>query len=181
MRAGHLGPMRPVHLLPIVLFACNALTFTVEQRSTTTIEGAGLLGEVLGAIDFTGLDDFDLEIERKMADQGVDDGDLRHVELTRLALTASPDLSFIESMDIYVTGEGVAPILVATQDSFPTGQETVELDLTGEDLTGVVVAGAMRFEVDVTGSAPVDDTDVRVDVEVTVEATPQGACKAAQG
>lgn len=172
--------MRRQLLLPLVLFACNALTFTVEQRATTTVEGAGILGELLGTIDFTGLDDFDLAIERKMADQGVDPGDLRSVTLTALTLTASPDLSFVESMDVYVSGEGYGPILVATGDTFPEGQETVALQLTGAELADVVVAGAMRFEVDVTGSAPVEDTEVRVDVEVTVEATPQGACRAAQ-
>ena len=163
----------------LLLFACEALTFTVTSRSRTTVEGAGILGEVLGALDFTGLDDFDLAIEQKMADQGVEDGDLNSVVLTRLALTADPDLSFIESMEVTVSADGVAPIVVATQDSFPEGQSTVEFDLTGADLTAAVVAGAMTFDVDVNGSAPVDDTDVRIDVEVTIEATPQGACKAA--
>lgn len=171
--------MRRFLAFPLLLLGCGLLSFTVEQDARTTVPGAGIVGSLLGALDFTGLDDIDIEVQRKMADQGVDDGDLRSVTLTTLTLHAEPDLSFLESIDVTVEADGESPVLVATGDSFPEGQDTVALTMTGADLTALVTAGAMAFTVDASGSAPVDDTDIDVHVEIEVEATVQGACAAA--
>jgi hypothetical protein len=172
--------MRVRSLVPLALLGCGALTFTVENDSTTTIAGAGLLGELLGALEFAGLDDFDVEIEREMADQGVAEGDLERVTLTDLELAADPDLSFIESIEVWVSGEGVDEVLVASGDSFPEGEPLVALQTTGANLRDVVVAGGMRFRVAASGMAPEDDTRLDIHVEIEVEATAQGACNAAQ-
>lgn len=162
-----------------LLLACDLLTISVAEEATTTIAGAGLLGEILGALDFSGFDDFDVTVEQELADQGVAEGDLESVELTVLRLQAEPDLSFIDHMDVYVSADGLADVLVASGDSFPEGQGTVDLDLADVDLAEQVIAGGMAFRVDASGEAPVDDTDVRVVVEVLVTATAQGACAAA--
>lgn len=166
--------------LPLLFLGCGLLSFTVEDERTTVVEGAGVLGELLAVLDFSGLDDFDITIEQRMADQGVEEGDLESVTLTRLDLSADPDLSFLESMDVYVGADGVDDVLVASGASFPEGQGTVALDVTGANLAEHVVAGGMKFRVEATGSAPVDDTEVTVSVEVGVQATSQGACNAAK-
>lgn len=168
--------VHPALVVPLVLAACGLLTFTVEQESSTTVEGAGLLGEVLGALDFTGLNEFDVTIEQEMADQGVEPGDLESVTLTTLSLAAEPDLSFLISMDVYVGATGVDEVLVASAADFPEGQSTVELTPTGANLAAAVVAGDMKFRVEASGSAPVEDTEVDIFVEVEVTGTPQGAC-----
>lgn len=162
-----------------LLLACDLLSLTVEQEATTTIAGAGILGQLLGALDFSGFDDFDVTVEQELQDQGVSEGDLESVELTTLRLQAEPDLSFIQAMDVYVSAAGIDDVLVATGASFPEGQSTVDLALADVDLAAQVIAGDMRFRVEATGEAPVDDTDVVVRVEVLVRATPQGACAAA--
>lgn len=164
----------------MLVLGCGVLSFTVEDERSTTVEGAGVLGEILAALDFSGLNDFDVTIEQRMADQGVEPGDLESVLLTRLDLSASPDLSFLESLEVYVSAEGVDEVLVAHSEAFPEGQETVALELTDADLVDHVVAGDMRFRVEARGSAPVDDTEVKVLVEVDVQATSQGACNAAK-
>lgn len=175
-------PMRRLWpFVPLLVLGCGVLSFTVEEERTTTVEGAGVLGEILAALDFSGLDDFDVTIEQRMADQGVEPGDLESVRLTRLDLAASPDLSFLESLEVYVSAEGVDAVRVAHGERFPEGQETVALELTDADLVDHVVAGGMRFRVEARGSAPVDDTEVTIQVEVDVQATAQGACNAAKG
>jgi hypothetical protein len=170
---------RYAFLLPL-LVACGILSFSVEQHATTTVEGAGVLGSLLGVLDLGGFDDFDVEIEQKMQDQGVADGDLRSVTLSTLALSSADDLSFITSMDVYVSGDGVDEVLVASVDDIPAGATDVALTTTGADLTDIVVAGGMAFRVDASGNAPEDDTDIDVHVVVDIEATPQGACNAAK-
>ena len=166
--------------LPLLLLGCGLLSFSVRESAVTTIEGAGILGPVLDVFDLTGLDGFDVAIEQEMADQGVEPGDLRSVELTELVLQAEPDLSFIDELTISVSAPGVPEVVVAEGLSFPEGQSRVELAMTGENIADHVAAGDMSFRVDATGVSPEDDTDVTVDVAVRVEATAQGACNAAK-
>lgn len=167
----------PLLLLPL---GCGLLTFTVEQQAVTTVEGAGLLGEILEVLDLAGFDGLEVAIEQEMADQGVEPGDLREVVLAELSLSAEPDLAFLESIAIYVEADGVPEVLVAESRSFPAGQTRVSLETTGEDLTEHVVAGAMSFRVEAEGRAPEDDTDITVDLAVRIEATAKGACNAAR-
>ncbi len=170
---------RWIWLVPLLL-GCGLLSFTVEENATTTVPGAGALGSLLGALDLGGFDDFDVTIEQKMADQGVSDGDLRSVVLTSLSLSSASDLSFLTSMQVYVSADGVDDVLVASVDAIPSGTTQVDLAATGADLTDAVVAGGMAFRVDASGDAPADDTDLDVHVVIAVEATAQGACNAAQ-
>ncbi len=168
-------------LLPLLLLGCGLLRFSAESTSQSTVEGAGLLGQVLSTLDFTGLDDFEVTIADEMADQGVEPGDLESVVVTEITLTAEPDLSFIESLEIYVSGPGVDEVLVASAHNFPEGQAEVALTMSGKPITEAVVAGDISWRAEVTGSAPVDDVELEVYVSVDIEATAQGACRAAGG
>lgn len=170
----------PVLVTPCLLLGCGLLTFTVQEDATTTVPGSGILGTILDTLNLGMLDDFDLTIEQEMEDQGVAPGDVSSIAVTALTLRADPDLSFLDHLEVRVSGEGVDPVVVATADAFPEGQPEVALALTGEEIQEAVVAGGLRFEVDAAGEAPADDTDVDVHVEVTVVATTQGACAAAQ-
>jgi hypothetical protein len=168
----------PLWWLPLLGLGCGLLSFTVRESGVTRIDGAGPLGTVLEVLDLAGLEGMDVSIEQQMADQGVEPGDLRVVELTQLVLSAEPDLSFLDRIEIYVEADGVEEVLVAEGSSFPEGQNRVELTLTGENFADHVAATGMSFRVDAEGRAPEDDTDVTVDVAVLVEATPKGACNA---
>ena len=168
-----------IWLIPLLL-GCGLLSFSVEADATTTVPGAGPLGSLLGVLDLGGLDDFDVQVEQTMQDQGVSDGDLRSVVLTTLNLSSSSDLSFITSMEVYVSADGLDDVLVASVDAIPSGTIRVDLATTGADLTDAVVAGGMAFRVDASGDAPADDTDLDVHVVVDVQATAQGVCSAAQ-
>lgn len=165
----------------VVLLGCGLLRFAAESSTVTTVQGAGLVGQLLATLDFTGLDDFDVTIADEMADQGVEPGDLQSVVVDEITLTAEPDLSFLESLEIYVSGPGVEEVLVASSTEFPEGQAEVSLEVTGTPITDAVVAGDISWRAEVTGSAPVDDVELEVFVSVTIEATAQGACRAAGG
>lgn len=176
-------PSRPWYgALPLLgLLGCGLLTFEVDHSARTTIEGAGVLGEVLDLLSFTGLDEMDVSVSQALADQGVEEGDLQSVRFTTLRLSAEPDLSFLENIEIYVSADGVDEVRVASQDDFPEGRSSVDLVLDDVDLVDAVVAGGMRFRVDATGSAPTEDTEITADVVLTITATAGGACRAAGG
>lgn len=171
--------LRPAFFAPLLIAACGLLSLQVDKTVTTTIAGGGLVGELLGTLDFTGLDSVDVDIEQELADQGAEPGDLSSVTVSELSLTASPDLSFLDSIHVYVSGDGVDEVEVASATSFPEGESTVELTTTGADFKDAVIAGGLTFRVDASGTQPTDDTDVDVHVVVDLVATPQGACNAA--
>ena len=113
-----LRPLALAALIPLILLGCGLLRFEVEQEDESTIEGAGLLGEVLGALDFTGLDDFQTSIDGELEDQGVAPGDLKHVQLIAFELQAEPDLAFVERLNVYVSADGVDEVRVASGEGF---------------------------------------------------------------
>ena len=167
-------------LIPMILLGCGLLTFQVEQDDETVIEGVGLLGQLLGALDFTGLDRFETSIEGAMQDQGVEPGDLVRVQLIAFDLHAEPDLAFVERLDVYVSADGVDEVRVASGEGFAPGQTDISLQLDGAELVEHVVAGGLQFRAEVSGSAPVDDTALTTHVAVEVEATAKGACNQAR-
>lgn len=153
---------------------CAGIHFTVSQEGSTVVEGAGLLGELLGSLDFGGLDNFDVSVEQKLADQGVAPGDLTALNLTAIELR-SPDgrLDFIDSLQVQVGAEGLAPFLVASGADFSGAAGSLTLEEV--DLVDAIVAGGMYFQVDATGEPPAEDTTIQLMVAAEGWATAQGA------
>lgn len=175
--------MRPLRWLPLALLACaNPLVFHVEQSAETVVEGAGALGVLLDTLSFAGFSDFDVTVDEELANQGVADEDINAARLTEFTLSTpdADDLSFLEGFAVYVSAEGLDEVRIAHADEFPEGEPRIELTLDDVDLALFIVAPSMRITTRVTGSAPVDDTTVRADVSVEIEATATGACNAAR-
>ncbi len=165
-------------VLPLLLLGCGLLTFDVDSEASTHIDGAGALGTLLDVLSFSGLDDFNVDVQSAMQDQGVEDGDVSSVRITSFTLSGSPgDLSFLEDFAVYLSAPDVDEVLVASGDSFPEGHLVVELAVPDVDLTPYVVADESSFRVVANGSAPADDVDVTAAFNVEIVATAQGACR----
>lgn len=164
----------------VLLFACDLLRIEVSRDASTEVPGVGLLGGLLAPLDLGELDDFDVSVEQELADQGVEPGDLRSVELTGFTLSGDPDLGFLSAMTVYVSADGVAERRVASVGDVPDGARTAELALSDVDLADAVQAGGLRFRVDASGDAPADDTVVTATITAEVTATPKGACRASR-
>lgn len=162
------------------LAGCGLLRIEVEQDASTTVEGVGVLGSLLGEVDLGGLDDFELTVEESLADQGVEPGDLKSVTLTTFSLHGDPDLGFLRGLDVYVSADGVEPLLVATIGDVPDGTTDVDLELPEAELAPAIEASGLAFRVDAAGEPPADDTTITAHLVAEVVATPQGACNAAQ-
>ena len=138
------------------------------------VEGAGLLGELLGTLEVGGLDNFEVSVEQKLADQGVTPGDLTALHLTAIALrTPDGNLDFIKSLQVQVAAQDVAPFLVATGADFSGSEATLSLE--DVDLVEAIVAGGVYVQVEATGEPPAEDTTIKLQVDAEGWATAKGA------
>ncbi|MDP2313208.1 MAG: hypothetical protein Q8P41_09910 [Pseudomonadota bacterium] len=183
-----IGPSSSGRLRRVVpwLFLAGAcvgelLTVRVEQEGSTLIEGAGLVGTVLSSLELGGFDDLSVNIDQELQNQGVEPGDIASVYVVELRLSTpdGDDLSFLDTLDIYVSAPGLETARIAHLDAFPAGETTVQMELDGLDLTEFVVAESMTISTDATGTLPEDDTTIEVFMAIEVEATAQGACSQA--
>lgn len=158
--------------------ADGLVTISLDVEDTTVVEGGGILSELIGSLGFDGFAEMNLVASQELQNQGVEPGDIEEVRLTLIELTAaSPDdadLSFLSEMQVSVQGPDLPEIPVAFQDSFPEGQRTVTLSLEDAELSAYVVSESMTFTTDVTGSPPVDDTEVHALISLDVRVTAQG-------
>ncbi len=144
------------------------------------VEKGTLLEDLLGDLGFDSFLDMDITSTDEFVNQGVEPGDVQEVFLEYFELKAiSPsgaDLSFLESMDIYVESPGLPQVLIASAGSFPEGQALVGFQVMDEDLTDYVVSQSMTLTTDITGHRPDDDTTVEARFDLAVGVTTQGAC-----
>ncbi len=169
-----------------VLLACasSLTTIRIEESATTTVEEGTILEDLLGDIGFAGFVSMDLTASQELENQGVAPGDIVEVYLRDLTLAVtSPDggdLSFFDTMEVYVEGPGLPRQLVAWQDTFPEGQGVVSFELETVDLTDYVVSTSMTLSTEVTAHRPDQTTEIEASFAVDVGVTAQGACNQAK-
>ena len=160
----------------------------IEESSEAVVEGTGLLGtavELVGGLGFEGFTQMNIVNAQELQNQGVSPGDIVAAEIVELKLTvlnpADGDLSFLDSMEILVSSPDLDTVLVASQDTFQAGEQTVYFELEGINLVDYVVSESLTIETDVIGTAPENDTTIEASFVLDVGVTAQGACRAAQG
>ena len=183
---------RPLHIsLAGMLLACGGNSLfhiELEESSEAFVEGTGLLGsavELVGGLGFDGFTQMNIVNAEELQNQGVSPGDIESAELVELRLAvknpSDGDMSFLDSMDIYVSAPDLDRVLVASQNSFPEGSQEVYFELEGVNLVDYVVSEALTITTDVVGTAPVDDTTLEASFVLDIGVTAQGACRAAKG
>lgn len=173
-------------LVPWLLLvgACvgELLTVRVEQGGSTFIQGGGVLGGVLSALELGGFDDLSVNVDQELANQGVSPGDIASVYVVELSLSTpdGEDLAFVDTLDIFVSAPGLETARIAHLDDFPAGVTSLEMELDGVDLTDYVVAESMTITTEAAGTLPENDTTIDVFMAIDVEATAAGACSQVQ-
>ncbi len=173
-------------LLPLALagtwVGCQGklLTIHVEDTADTTVSQGTLLEELIGELGFDAFLGMDVTSSEELQNQGGAPGDISEVQLDLFTLEATDpagaDLSFLDSVDLYVEAPGLDKVLIASADSFPEGEALVDFTLEDVDLTDYVVSESMTLTTDVTGHRPDDDTVVQAHFDLAVGVTGQGAC-----
>ena len=91
---------------------CQGQLFTlaVEESAVTTVPAATPLEVLIGDVGLGEFVAFDITQATELQNQGVGPGDIMNVSFTLFeleALTGAADLSFLESMEVYVESEGL--------------------------------------------------------------------------
>ena len=169
-------------------WACGngALThILVADGARTTVDSGTVIEEVLGDFGFGELVAMDITASEELVNQGVEPGDISSAQLDSFQLSADApedaDLSFLESVEIWVEAPELEPVLVAYADDFPVGEATVTFDVVEVDLTDYVVSESLTLSTEVRGGRPSETTEVAADFVLDVGVTLQGARSAACG
>jgi hypothetical protein len=177
-----------IALALFALLACQAKLFeiSVSDQSTSVVPGATLFTDLLpGALGFDDFLDMDITESEELANQGVEPGDIKDVQLVDFVLRAvdppGADLAFLSRLQVFVEAPGVPRGRIAFQDEFPQGVPEIAFELETLDLTPYVVSESMTFTVEATGQLPEEDTTILASYEVEVGVTGQGCVRACQG
>ena len=169
----------PLTAAALVLWmGCSSLfTIRIRDESVSTVPEGTVVDSLIGDIGFSDFTAIDLTQSAELQNQGVQPGDISEVFMEELQLEAtSPagaDLSFIDSVAIYVEAPGLARVLLASQDTFPVGQALVDMEIEGVDLVDYAVSESMTFDVEMSGNRPEEATDITARYTLAVGVTGQ--------
>jgi hypothetical protein len=175
---------------PVLFFAAAVLSgcadtvltrIDVEGDARTTVEGSGLLGELLGELGFDGFTSMDITASEELQNQGVEPGDIKDARLVSFELEViepmDGDLSFLSELTVSVAAPDLPQVLLASQVSFPEGTSLVPFDVEEVDLTEYVTSQSLTLTTAVTGEPPAEDTTIEARYLIDVGVTLQGATR----
>lgn len=174
-------------LIPVLFAAClwlgcegKLFTIHVDEEAETVVPKGTLFEALLGDLGFYDFFELDVTSSQELQNRGVEPGDVKGVGLESFELVVvSPsdgDLSFLGSMDVYVSAPGLDEVLVASVDDIPEGVKFIDLTVDDVDLTAYVVSRSLTFTTDSSGHRPEQETTVKAVVSLAVGVTGQGAC-----
>ena len=169
-------------LAALTFAACEGGLFyiDIEESAQATVQGGSLLEGLLGDLGFEDFVTMDLTASEELRNQGVKPGDILNVTLTAFDLEVlspdSGDLTFLDTMAVYVDADDLPRVRIASYSDFPPGQQLVSFDLDEVDLTDYAVSDSMTIDTEVTGRSPSQTTTIEATFAVEVGVTSQGAC-----
>lgn len=174
------------YLLVAGVLACRggALTYIdVEGADRVVVEEGSIVEDLLGDLGFEGFTQMNVVASEELQNQGVEPGDISSVDLVRFELEAvepsDGDLSFFESVVIWVEAPGLEPMRIADSYDFDEGRQVVQFDVYDVDLTDYVISESMTLTTDIVAGRPSQETVVKASYLLEVGVTLQGAKKEA--
>lgn len=175
--------MRRLGLLAALLLlnSCSSLlSFDVDSTGTATIQhgppGTGLIGGALPG--FNGFDNFNVSQTQAFKNNNTNKDHISSCRLTKLRLTvtspaASPgnDLSFLTSIQFYISAPNLPEQRIASSSALPAGQSVVDLAIDDVDIASYAKADSFSITTKATGHAPAQDTTVRADLTLNIHAS----------
>jgi len=171
-------PWRPTTFaLPLLLatITCGPLdVISVEETSLSTIEEASIFEQLLGDMGFGSFINVDIADNQELQNQGVERHQIDSVHATSLTLTileptSDQDFSFIESLNFYVSADGLDKVRIASGANFAQGARQIELDLDDIDLAPYATAASMTITSDVEGRRPEHETLIEAKIILMVD------------
>lgn len=159
----------------VALAACGSLlNFDVDASGVAQIQGSPLGGLIQLPAAFAGFTDINLSQTSQFKNQDTRKDHISSVRVTRLALTvtapASQDLSFLSSVAFSIEAPGLPKKRIAHLDAFPAGAHTINLALDDLDIAAYAKADTFSITTDASGHQPPQDTSLRADLTLHIEA-----------
>ncbi|OGQ90355.1 MAG: hypothetical protein A2289_26415 [Deltaproteobacteria bacterium RIFOXYA12_FULL_58_15] len=155
--------------------------FTIEESSSTTIQGASLLEQLAGDLGFGGFLNMDISQNQELQNQGVEREqiDSVHIQSLTLTITDTPpegrDFTFIDNLEFFVESQGLERKLIASGGPFAAGLTTVGLEVENVDLAPYAAAESMNITSEVTGRRPSKETTIDGKIVLEVDVNVSGA------
>lgn len=164
-------------LFLVSFFSCETiedlLTFKITDSTTFTIENSyGIdIPFSVPTPDITTNSSQEFENNDTRSDL------VETIKLKKLELTIqSPDdftFSFLKSLEIYISANGVEEIQIAYKDNIPRDVSSIELETTDNDLSAYIKKDTYELKVKaVTREAFARDVTIKADMEYQVKADP---------
>lgn len=157
----------------ILASACNpTIDFAVPIEAETTIQGGGLLPDLLNTFGLGELASLDLEASREFENNDVRKEQVVAARLTLLRLSiveGSDNFDFIESLSFSVASPDLPKERVASK-TVEEGVTTFECDLDDLELAPYVRAPSLELSSAVEGTQPADDTTIKIELNFDVKA-----------
>lgn len=164
-------------ILAFSLFSCeelkDLLTFTISDSTTFTIESVSEEEVPISTPTPEITTNYSQEFENNDTRSDL----VKSIKLDKLTLTIqSPEdftFSFLKSLDIFITAEGLEETRIAFKDNIPEENTSIELETTDEELDAYIKKDSysLSFEA-VTREAFFNDVTIKADMEYKVTADP---------
>jgi len=149
------------------------IAFPVTIEASTVIEDGGLVGDVLGQIDFSGLGNIDFDASQEFENNNVRKENIRSLRLSQITLEISApegaDFNFLETIAFSASAPGNDTLQVA---SGTPGNGINAFELVVDDVELAPYATSERFSIitEGAGAPPPQDTTVEIGVRFDVVA-----------
>lgn len=165
--------------LALLAPACGLNTFDDSVTADTTVQGGGVVGQVLGTFPpMSGFNNFDFSQTQAFKNQNTSKGAVSSVKLKSFTLQITApngqDFGFLDSIAFYAEANGTK-VRVAHKDNIASlglkaPNPTLTLDLDDVELKPFVTADTMSLTTTANGRQPVQDTTIHAvaDFKVTI-------------
>ena len=165
-----------------LLCGCSSLlSFDVNSSGTATIQGSptgGLLANALPG-GFGGFGNFNVSQSQDFRNQNTNKDHISECRVTKLTLkvlspvppSAGADLSFLSSVDFFISAPNLLKIHIAGTTSLPVGRPTVDLALDNVDIAAYAKSDTFSITTDAKGHAPSTDTQIEADLTLNIHAS----------
>jgi hypothetical protein len=186
-------PASPPTLLPTLVAAAllpscgdgGVFRVDIDGDDTLVVEQGTVLEALAGDLGFGAFLAMNLTEDQRLANQGVEPGDIARARLLSFTLEATDpagaDLAFLQEVRLFVEAPELPAVEVASASDFPPGLARVDFELEDVDLTAHLVSEEMTLRAEVDGGRPADDTTLRAAYALEVGVTLQGAAGACGG
>lgn len=160
-----------------VTASCRDLfSFEHVAEIDAVIPGATVVEQLLGTFPELDAGKFDFTQSAEFQRDGYGPEDVSFVHLSYLDMKVTrpqgQDLSFFGTVQFVLSAPGLDPVVIASQDDFPSGSASVEFKVTDRDLRDYLVQDNYEISVTVTDTRrPPQDTEIRITAKLDIGIT----------